>query len=118
MPRLNEESAADSEEFPIENEYLPSRHNTNYNYNDDIFILWFFLKSKCKYNIITNDKYKDHIYKYNISNDIYSHLDNKIINYDLSNLYFNIKPNYTRCIQNIYDNKFAIPCINNNFIII
>ena len=93
-------------------------YNTNYNYNDDIFILWFFLKSKCKYYIITNDKYKDHIYKYNISNDIYSHLDNKIINYDLSNLDFNIKPNHTRCIQNIYNNNYAIPCINNNFIII
>jgi hypothetical protein len=92
--------------------------NTYYNYNDDIFILWFFLKSKCKYNIITNDKYKDHIYKYNIPNDIYSHLHNKIINYDLENLNFYIKPTYSICIQQIKDNKYAIPTINNDFIVI
>jgi len=95
-------------------------YKTDYNYNDDIFILWFFLKSKCLYHIITNDKYKDHIYKYNITNDIYSHLCSKTVNYDLDNSHIKhnhsrcIKHNHSRCIQNI-DNTYFIPSINNSF---
>ena len=83
---------------------------TPYNYYDDLFILWFFFKSKCTYSIITNDKFKDHnLNQYN------NYINQKIINYDLINNTVNKCNTYSQCIQKINSTTYAIPTINNKF---
>lgn len=106
---------------------LSLNYLTPYNCYDDLFILWFFFKSKCKYNIITNDKFKDLINIINkIFNEIYSikpsfieyYISEKIINYNLQNKTIDNKKKYSNCIQKVDDNNYLIPTIDNNFVIV
>lgn len=55
-----------------------SYYLTPYNMNDDIFILWFFLHFSSIPYIISNDKFRDHIFKLETSNK------NIIVNYNFS----------------------------------
>ena len=89
---------------------------TPYNYYDDLFILWFFFKSKCTYSIITNDKFKDH--KLNNILNIDNYINQKIINYDLINNTINTNNIYSKCIQQIDSTTYAIPTIYNEFILL
>lgn len=102
---------------------------TPYNYNDDLFILWFFLKMGTKPFIISNDKYRDHIFKLEtmfISKDHknengvgYSHFNNIIkqqtLGYDIDNNYIEAQPTYSKCIQ-LIENHLYVPHKTNQFI--
>ncbi len=100
---------------------------TPYNVNDDMFILWFFLKtnSNPKSFIISNDKYRDHIFKFETdkkkSNMDFSWsqfkniIGQQTLGYDVVNNYIDNKPEYSRCIQQIND-KIYVPNINGGFI--
>ena len=102
---------------------------TPYNINDDFFILWFFLKYNCKAYIISNDKYRDHIFKFNTLSKNQSNIPNNDLNiFQFKNiikqqtLQYNTnineiqKPlNWSFCIQMINDHIY-IPHISGNFI--
>ena len=82
---------------------------TPYNYNDDLFILWFFFNNNC--NIITNDKFKDHNYNLNLDYD-YNILLQYIIHYSNNyDLYFKEYNFIRKCDNNIY-----IPYDNNDYV--
>jgi hypothetical protein len=85
--------------------------STPYNFDDDIFILLLFFK---KYNtfIISNDKFRDYIFKLK-DNELYNIFKQHIINY--TDFTLNDKPTYSKCIQ-YKNNKFYIPHIDNYFI--
>jgi hypothetical protein len=80
---------------------------TPYNYNDDLFILWFFFKNNSY--IITNDKFKDHNnnfnieYNYNILKQYLIPYDN---NYDLKYKEFNFIRRYENMICIPYENSY------------
>lgn len=103
-----------------------SYYQTPYKYNDDNFILWFFLKFNTKPYIITNDKYRDHIFKLETSQkssnselswSVFKHIiEQQITTYNLeTDEVLGKIQNYSNCIQ-IIDNKIMIPHISGNFI--
>ena len=65
--------------------------------------------------IISNDKYRDHIFSYNNTNVNYNQFKNILYLYTLEFSYNEIKPQYNYCIQ-IVDTKILCPHINNVFI--
>ncbi len=90
---------------------------TPYNFNDDVFIMWFFVKSGCLTWIISNDKYRDHIYNFQNTLKNYNKQDESSL-CEFSNvineqtLTYNLELNqiqpiqpYSNCIQTI--GKFA-----------
>jgi hypothetical protein len=104
-------------------------YKTPYNINDDLFILWFFLKYNCEPYIISNDKYRDHIFKFNTLTKNQSNIPNNDLNiFQFKNiikqqtLQYNTlvneiqKPvNWSFCIQ-LIDNNIYIPHVSGNFI--
>lgn len=102
---------------------------TPYNINDDYFILWFFLKYNCETYIISNDKYRDHIFKFNTVSKNQSNIPNNDLNiFQFKNiikqqtLQYNTntneiqKPtNWSLCIQ-LINNHIYIPHTSGNFI--
>ena len=104
-------------------------YRTPYNINDDLFILWFFLKYNCEPYIISNDKYRDHIFKFNTLTKNQSNIPNNDLNiFQFKNiikqqtLQYNTnineiqKPlNWSFCIQMINDHIY-IPHTSGNFI--
>jgi len=96
---------------------------TPYNYYDDKFIIWFFIKSNFSSFILSNDNFHDHIYEIKLL------LNNNLIHYQIYSIFkqqilkYNIKQKniekriYSNCIQ-INDNIIYIPINNNNSIII
>jgi len=106
-----------------------SYYLTPYNMNDDIFILWFFLIFNSQSYIISNDKYRDHIFKFETSKK--SLMVNSNISYDFSQfnyilhqqtLKYNLvpysidsRPTYSRCIQQ-ENNRIYIPHLSGKFI--
>jgi hypothetical protein len=104
-------------------------YRTPYNINDDLFIMWFFLKYNCTPYIISNDKYRDHIFKFNTLSKNQSNIPNNDLNtFQFKNiikqqtLQYNTllneiqKPvNWSFCIQ-LIDNNIYIPHVSGNFI--
>jgi hypothetical protein len=98
-------------------------YKTPYNLNDDLFILWFFLKSNCESHIISNDKYRDHIFKYkSLSNkndfsicEFKNIIKQQTLEFNLINMDIQQILPWSRCIQYI-DSVVYIPHISGNFI--
>ena len=110
------------------------QNNINYyftptHFNDDVFILWFFLKNVNSF-IISNDKYRDHIFnlmtKGKMCNTHFPHAKNtdsqfnhilsqQTIQFNCITRWIQDKPIYSNCIQKIKD-KLYIPHISGNFI--
>jgi len=101
-----------------------NKHNILYfftprNQNDDIYILWFFLNNIGSF-IVSNDKYKDHIFnletKNKNTNSQFNHLlGQQTLNFNCINKWIQPKPLYSKCIQ-IIDNIIYIPHKLGNFI--
>jgi hypothetical protein len=91
-----------------------------YNFNDDIFILWFFIKSQFKSFIISNDKFYDHYlniikdveYNKNYLNQFKYILEEKNLNYSIKNKYIKQNILYLNTIK-IINNIIYIPNIYN-----
>lgn len=81
---------------------------TPYKFNDDLYILYFFLKMKTKCFIISNDKYRDHIFNFNISEKFKNIITQQTINYNLDNNKINDYPTFSNCIQ-VINNLIFIP---------
>ena len=100
---------------------------TPYNFNDDIFIMWFFVKSSCLVNIVSNDKYRDHIFNYQSSKKAKGKTDDfsmcefsnvlteQTLAYQLNLLEIQKVLPYSRCIQ-LINNFVYIPHISKGFI--
>jgi hypothetical protein len=98
---------------------------TPYKVNDDIFILWFFLNIETKPYIITNDKYRDHIFHFetvnkkentNLSMSQFKHvLSQQSLEYDITNNTISQPIRVSRCIHKI-ENKIYIPHMSGQFI--
>jgi hypothetical protein len=96
---------------------------TPYKMNDDLFILNFFLSFGTKPYIITNDMYRDHIFKFEKSKGIKFGLsqfkdviEQQTISFDITRNWLDFKPDVSMCIQK-YDKHYIIPHINGNFIL-
>lgn len=76
---------------------------TPYKFNDDLYILYFFLKMKTKCFIISNDKYRDHIFNFNISEKFKNIITQQTINYNLDTNIINNYLTFSNCIQVIND---------------
>lgn len=98
---------------------------TPYGLNDDLFILWFFLMQKSKAFIISNDKYRDHIFKletskkeltndYNL-NEFNHIIQQQTLNYNIIKNTIKDKPKYSKCIQ-CCDKYVYIPYTNNKLL--
>ena len=90
------------------------------NVNDDLYILSYFLKLGTKPFIITNDKYRDHIFKFEKSKNTTFGLsqfkdviEQQTINFSMLENKLIFKSPFSFCIQKITDG-FAIPHIDNN----
>ena len=81
---------------------------TPYKFNDDLYILYFFLKMKTKCFIISNDKYRDHIFNFNISEKFKNIITQQTINYNLDENKINNYPKFSNCIQ-VIDDFIFIP---------
>ncbi len=81
---------------------------TPYKFNDDLYILYFFLKMKTKCFIISNDKYRDHIFNFNISEKFKNIITQQTINYNLDENKINNYPIFSNCIQ-VIDDFIFIP---------
>lgn len=104
-----------------------SYYLTPYNMNDDIFILWFFLKYNSIPYIISNDKYRDHIFnfetnkkyvkdnKFNQFNQFNHVLHQQTLQYNLVQHTIDSPPQYSRCIQ-LENNRIYIPHLSGRFI--
>jgi len=98
-------------------------YKTPYNLNDDLFILWFFLKSNCTSYIISNDKYRDHIFKYkSLSNknefsicEFKNIIKQQTLEFNLITMDIQQILPWSLCIQYI-DSVVYIPHISGNFI--
>ena len=100
------------------------KHNIPYyltppNHNDDIYILWFFLNNVGSF-ILSNDKYRDHIFNLetknkNTNSQFNIILAQQTLKFNCTNMWIQSKPTYSRCIQNI-DNNLYIPHKSGNFI--
>jgi len=98
---------------------------TPYKINDDIFILWFFLNFKTKPFIITNDKYRDHIFHFetvnkkentNLSMSQFKHiLSQQSLDYNILTNTISQPIRVSRCIHMI-ENKIYIPHVSGQFI--
>jgi hypothetical protein len=98
---------------------------TPYKVNDDIFILWFFLNIENKPYIITNDKYRDHVFHFetvnkkennNLSMSQFKHvLSQQSLEYNINNATISQPIRVSRCIH-VFDNKIYIPRISGQFI--
>ncbi len=96
---------------------------TPYNFNDDIFIMWFFAKSAGALNILSNDKYRDHIYNYQSSaksddffiSEFANILTEQTLSYQLSSLVIQQALPYSFCIQ-VVDSHVYVPHISGKFI--
>ena len=88
------------------------------NFDDDLFILNYFLEQKTKLFIISNDKYRDHIFKYSLLDkstnsmcQFKNIISQQTISYKYSNnndFIFSNKPTYSECIQ-VINNTVYIP---------
>ena len=90
--------------------------------NDDLFILNFFLTMKTKPYIITNDKFRDHIFKFEKSkqptygmNQFKDVIMQQTVTFN--NNIINMKPKISFCIQKYKDN-IIVPHMNGGFIYI
>jgi len=109
-----------------------SYYLTPYSMNDDIFILWFFLNYGSTPYIISNDKYRDHIFKFEtskkgiIANSNKSELDydfsqfnyilhQQTLKYNLVQLTIDSQPTYSRCIQQ-KNGRIYVPHLSGKFI--
>jgi hypothetical protein len=109
-----------------------SYYLTPYNINDDIFILWFFINYNSIPYIISNDRYRDHIFNFETKKKNYiikynnSQLDydfsqfnyilyQQTLNYNLNQLNVDSPPKYSRCIQHNND-RIYVPHISGKFI--
>lgn len=102
-----------------------SYYLTPYGMNDDIFILWFFLHFGTISYIISNDKYRDHIFKFEtskknilIKNDFSQFnyvLNQQTLKYNLVQLVIDSVPCYSKCIQQVND-RIYIPHLSGKFI--
>ncbi len=98
---------------------------TPYNKNDDLFILFIGLNLEC--NIITNDNFKDHIYKFRTNgkdseeNLVEKYLEDLICKYSINFSNFKIEKldylNKSMCIQ-INNNRVCIPTTEDRFVFI
>jgi L-rhamnose mutarotase len=98
---------------------------TPYNVNDDIFILWFFLNCQSNPYIITNDKYRDHIFNFetsnkkdniNLSMSQFKHLlTQQSLEYDITYLCINKPIKVSKCIH-LIENKVYVPHVSGKFI--
>lgn len=98
---------------------------TPYKVNDDIFILWFFLNIKNKPYIITNDKYRDHVFHFETSNKkentnlsmskFKNVLTQQSLEYNIFNNTIKQPIRVSKCIHMI-ENKIYIPHISGQFI--
>lgn len=98
---------------------------TPYKVNDDIFILWFFLNIETKPYIITNDKYRDHIFHFetvnkkentNLSMSQFKHvLSQQSLEYDITNNTISQPIRVSKCIHMI-ENKIYVPHVSGQFI--
>jgi hypothetical protein len=92
---------------------------TPYKVDDDVFILWFFLNIKIKPFIITNDKYRDHIF--HKENENLSMLQFKYVlaqqslEYDIIQNLINQPIRVSKCIH-IIENKVYVPHVSGQFI--
>lgn len=104
-------------------------YKTPYNFNDDIFIMWFFVKAYCNLYIISNDKYRDHIFKFETStksliklNQFYmcqfaNIIKQQTLSYNLIQMQIQTPLYWSICIQYI-DGIVYIPHISGYFVII
>lgn len=97
---------------------------TPYKMNDDLFILNFFLMMKTRPYIITNDKFRDHIFTFEKSKGPITNICmfkdvimQQTIQFDISKNDINMKPKISYCIQKYKDN-ILVPHMNGNFIYI
>jgi hypothetical protein len=98
-------------------EELFNKHNISYfftprNKNDDIYILWFFLNNIGSF-IVSNDKYRDHIFnletKNKNTNSQFNHIiSQQTLNFNCTTKWIQPKPIYSKCIQ-IIDNTIFVP---------
>jgi len=98
---------------------------TPYNVNDDIFILWFFLNIKLKPFIITNDKYRDHVFNFetinkkdniNLSMSQFKHvLSQQSLEYDVIKTKINEPVKVSKCIH-LIENQVFVPHVSGKFI--
>jgi hypothetical protein len=96
---------------------------TPYNVNDDLFILWFFLKLRAQCYIITNDKYRDHIFSFGkICDEFKNILSQQTLQFSTKQssqktIVITSEPQFSRCIQKIiYNGKphMIVPIIATN----
>lgn len=97
---------------------------TNYGMNDDIFILWFFLKTGSKTFIISNDKYRDHIFKFETNKklinvdfkmSIFNHIiQQQTLGFDIKDFKINPKPKHSKCIY-LQNEKIYVPHVSGSF---
>jgi hypothetical protein len=92
--------------------------------NDDIFILNLFMSLGTKPYIITNDKYRDHIFQFEKSKGIKFGLsqfkdmiEQQTISFDITRNWLNFKSDVSMCIQK-YKDSYIIPHMDGNFIYI
>ena len=100
------------------------QNNINYyftptHFNDDVFILWFFLKNVNSF-IVSNDKYRDHIFnlitKGKNTNSQFNHiLSQQTLQFNCIKKWIQNKPTYSNCIQKMKD-KLYIPHVSGKFI--
>ena len=97
---------------------------TPYNMNDDMFILHFFLSLGTKPHIITNDKFRDHIYKFEKSKNNIMNMSmfkdvilQQTLTFDITRNWLDFKPDISYCIQK-YKDGIIIPHIMEQFIFI
>jgi hypothetical protein len=72
--------------------------------NDDLYILTAFYYKSARPLILTNDKYGDHVAKYNLT----GHLQDRIVNYTDYNMTLR---NYSNCIQSMV-NGIYVPLLS------
>ena len=109
----------------ILNELKVKRYITPYNNNDDIFIIWFFLKLGSKPFIISNDQYRDHIFKFETSKKILNNqfsfsqfnniLQQQTLSYNITEQTINPIPKYSKCIQ-VINTSIYVPHLSGKFI--
>jgi hypothetical protein len=107
------------------NEMKVSHYLTPYGMNDDIFILWFFLHFGSIPYIISNDKYRDHIFKFETSKknmiidydfSQFNHvLHQQTLKYNLVHLEIDTKPSHSKCIQQV-NGRIYVPHSSGKFI--
>ena len=98
---------------------------TPYGINDDLFIMWFFLRTNMNATIVSNDNFRDHIFNFETINkknnfDLnWSQFKNIIcqqtLKYNIHINKINNPPIYSKCIQHD-DSYIYIPHISGNFV--